>query len=80
MYNRMGQIVTKIGNVRKKKQFVVKLFYPKIVKEAIKKKFTLNKWLVNLHGFANICKHPIVQTLKVMQSKICKKGVFHKYF
>ena len=34
----------------------------------------------DLHGFVNICKLPVAQTLKVMQSKILKKVVFHKFF
>ena len=42
MYSRLGQIVTIIGNWEKK-QFVVKLFYPKICKG--NNFFLLHKWL-----------------------------------
>ena len=73
---RLGQIVTKIGNW--KKLFLMKLFYPQICEGNIF--LLLHKWLENLHGFANICKLPVAQTFKVMESKICKKVVFHKYF
>ena len=37
-------------------------------------KYTVNSfyhnWLANLHGFANVCKLPISNTFKDMQSKI----------
>ena len=58
-----------------KKQSVVKLFYPKICKRNTFLIF-LHKWLANLHGFANICKLPVAQTFKVMQSKIAKRQFF----
>ena len=69
MLSRLGQIVTKIG-ICKKKQSVVKLFYPKMC-EGNNFSFFLHKWLANLHGFAIICNLPVAQTFKVMQSKIC---------
>ena len=32
--------------------------------------FCWHNWLANLHGFANICKLPVSNTFKDMQSKI----------
>ena len=52
---------------------MVKLFYPKICKGN-------NFFIANLNGFAIICKLPVAQNFKVMQSKISKKVVFHNYF
>ena len=45
-----------------------KLVLPKKKKAFKKKKFGHN-WLANLHGFANICKLPVSNTFKDMQSK-----------
>ena len=66
------QIVTKIEQFEQK-QSVVNLFYPKICEGTFLLYFSyffLHKWRANLHGFSNICKIPVVQTFKVMQSKI----------
>ena len=37
--------------------------------KGIFKKFFWHNWLANLHGFANICKLPVSNTFKDMQSK-----------
>ena len=54
MYNRMGQIVTKIGNVRKKNNLWSSYFTKRFVKEAIKKKINIEQMACE---FAWICKY-----------------------
>ena len=46
------------------------LISPEKNEKALKKKKFGHNWLANLHGFLNICKLPVSNTFKDMQSKI----------
>ena len=50
-----------------------KLILPPKNRKALKKFFWGHNWLANLHGFANICKLPVSNTFKDMQSKFDRK-------
>ena len=65
LFSRLGQFVSKFEI--EKYTVCGKLILPK---KGISKIFFGHNWLANLHGFANICKLPVSNTFKDMQSKI----------